>query len=236
MTETRIRGPLFGGIAALCLLLQVAGCAINPSPEPAASTRPEKTAAVDAAAAPAAVTAPPSVAVPPPAPVGRTAPAITVPAPLPADPVVTPAPQPSAVPAPPPKVNAESRDTPPSKPVAPPPAKIAAPAPARPPQPPAPPPMALATLEQRLKDTDAIGVFTKIALKNQVDDLLNRAKALHQGSGGASLAQLRQSYDQLLSKVHGLLKDGDPALANAIMNSRESLWSVLTDPVKFAKI
>lgn len=96
--------------------------------------------------------------------------------------------------------------------------------------------MALATLEQRLKDTDAIGVFTKIALKNQVDDLLNRAKALHQGSGSITLTQLRQNYDQLLSKVHGLLKDGDPALAGAIMNSRESLWSVLTDPVKFAKI
>ncbi len=96
--------------------------------------------------------------------------------------------------------------------------------------------MALATLEQRLKDTDAIGVFTKLALKNQVDDLLNRAKALHQGGGNVTVTQLRQSYDQLLSKVHGLLKDGDPALANAIMGSREALWNVLTDPVKFAKI
>ncbi len=98
------------------------------------------------------------------------------------------------------------------------------------------PPMALATLEQRLKDTDAIGVFTKIALKNQVDDLLSRARSHHQSNGNPTLAQLRQSYDQLLAKVHGLLKDGDPALANAITASREAIWTVLTDPVKFAKL
>ncbi|MGA0032336.1 MAG: hypothetical protein ACO3IW_06755 [Burkholderiales bacterium] len=105
-----------------------------------------------------------------------------------------------------------------------------------PPAPQDPPPMVLAVLEQRLKDTGAIGVFTKLALKNQVDDLVSRIKAHHEGNGSATLAQLRQSYDQLLAKVHGLLKDGDPPLAGAIMASREAIWTVLTDPVKFAKL
>lgn len=95
--------------------------------------------------------------------------------------------------------------------------------------------MALATLEQRLKDTNAIGVFTKITLKNQVDDLLDRAKTHHQNNN-PNLSQLRQSYDQLLGKVHGLLKDGDPGLASAIIASREAIWTVLADPVKFAKL
>ncbi len=95
--------------------------------------------------------------------------------------------------------------------------------------------MALTTLEQRLKDTNAIGLFTKIALKNQVDDLVNRVRAHHEGNG-ATLVQLRQAYDQLLAKVHGLLKDGDPSLAGSIMASREAIWQVLTDPVKFAKL
>ena len=36
------------------------------------------------------------------------------------------------------------------------------------------PPLDLTTLESRLKETKAIGVFTKITLKNQVDDLLNQ--------------------------------------------------------------
>lgn len=97
-----------------------------------------------------------------------------------------------------------------------------------------PPPLVLATLEQRLKDTNAIGVFTKLALKNQVDDLVSRVRAMHQGNSSITLSQLRQSYDQLLAKVHGLLKDGDPELASTIMASREAIWNVLTDPVKFA--
>lgn len=128
------------------------------------------------------------------------------------------------------------------------PAKTASPAatidPARKPQPAATarsegqalPPLALATLEQRLKDTSAIGVFTKLALKNQVDDILVQIRAHHEGRGSSTLNQVRQRYDQLLLKVHDLLKNGDPPLATAIMNSREAIWAVLTDPVKFAKL
>ena len=101
---------------------------------------------------------------------------------------------------------------------------------------PAPAQLAIDTLEQRLKDTPAIGVFTKLTLKNQVDDLLNRFRAHYEGRGGMTIPQLRQNYEQLLAKVHGLLKDGDPGLAGAIINSREAIWSVLTDPVKFAKL
>lgn len=97
-------------------------------------------------------------------------------------------------------------------------------------------PLALAALEQRLKDTDAIGLFTKIALKNQIDDLLDRIKSHHQGNGNTTLAQLRQSYDQLLARIYELLKEGDPALAGTIMTSREAIWSVITDPLRFAKL
>lgn len=129
-------------------------------------------------------------------------------------------------------------------PAAKPPAKVAIPPPAPKPvvtapvrsEPPALPALALATLEQRLKDTDAVGVFTKLALKNQIDDLLGLIRAHHEGRGKSTLAQLRQIYDQLLLKVHDLLKKGDPPLASAIMNSRESIWIVLTDPVRFAKL
>lgn len=105
-----------------------------------------------------------------------------------------------------------------------------------PPKAPAAAPLALDTLEQRLKDTPAIGVFTKLTLKNQVDELLDRFRDHHAGRGGATMAQLRQSYEQLLGKVQGLLKDGDPNLASAIAQSREAIWNVLTDPAKFAKL
>lgn len=143
-----------------------------------------------------------------------------------------------------PVIHAPAATVAPDKPVAKPPVKVAAPvvrAPP-PPKPSAAPARAAAstlnldTLEQRLKDTDAIGVFTKIALKNQVDDLLKRFKAYHDSDGKSALAQLRQSYDQLLLKVNDVLKNGDPSLAGEIMGSREAIWGVLSDPVKFAKL
>jgi hypothetical protein len=94
----------------------------------------------------------------------------------------------------------------------------------------------LNALEQRLRDTHAIGVFTKLSLKNQVDDLLAQFKAFHQGRSQFTLVQLRQKYEVLLLNVVSLLQDGDPALASAVSSSREALWDILTDPKKFANI
>ena len=98
------------------------------------------------------------------------------------------------------------------------------------------PPLDLASLEQRLKDTKAIGVLTKITLKNQVDDLLNQFRAFYQGKLKTDLVDLRRSYDLLVLKVLSLLQDGDQALATAIAASREAIWGILSDPAKFATI
>jgi hypothetical protein len=94
----------------------------------------------------------------------------------------------------------------------------------------------LASLEQRLRDTRAIGVFTKLSLKNQVDDLLDEFRAFHNGQTKTSLAELRQRYDLLLITVLTLLQDSDPPLASAISASREAIWGILTDREKFQKI
>ena len=98
------------------------------------------------------------------------------------------------------------------------------------------PPLDLATLEKRLRETSAIGVFTKIALKNQVDDLLNQFRAHYQGLIKTTLTEPRQSYDMLLLKVLSLLQDGDPSLARMIVASREPIWGILADPAKFSTL
>ena len=98
------------------------------------------------------------------------------------------------------------------------------------------PPLDLTALETRLKETKAIGVFTKIALKNQVDDLLNQFRAYYQGRTKTTLAELRQPYELLILKVLALLQDSDPNLAHAIVASREAIWNILADPAKFATI
>ena len=79
-------------------------------------------------------------------------------------------------------------------------------------------------------------MLTKITLKNQIDDLLNQFRALYQGKLKLTLAELRRPYDLLVLKVLSLLQDGDPALAAAIVASREAIWAVLADPAKFATI
>lgn len=94
----------------------------------------------------------------------------------------------------------------------------------------------LGQLESRLRDTRAIGVFTKLTLKNQVDDLLSEFRDYYRTSNQRPSTELRQHYDSLLVKVLGLLRDGDPTLATAISSSREAIWGILADPDKFAKL
>jgi len=101
---------------------------------------------------------------------------------------------------------------------------------------PAQPALDLTSLEQRLRDTHAIGLFTKLSLKNQVDDLLAQFRAFHRGQTPPDLPQLRQHFELLLLKVVSLLQDGDAQLATAVSASRDAIWAVLVDPVKFAQI
>jgi hypothetical protein len=98
------------------------------------------------------------------------------------------------------------------------------------------PTLDLAALKEQLKETKAIGVFTKITLKNQVDDLLQQFRDHYQGKAKITMAQLRRSYDLLLMKVLSLLQDADQKLAAAIVSSREAIWALLADPKKFATL
>jgi hypothetical protein len=94
----------------------------------------------------------------------------------------------------------------------------------------------LKTLEQQLKDTKAIGFFTKITLKNQVDDLLDQFRNYHRGKTKLTMADLHRSYDLLMMKLLSLLQDEDQELASAIVSSREAIWALLADPTTFATL
>jgi hypothetical protein len=99
-----------------------------------------------------------------------------------------------------------------------------------------PPTLGLAEIEQRLRDTHAIGVFAKLSLKNQIDDLLGQLRAYHLKQTSVSLPQLRQRYDALLQKVIGLLQSGDAPLAKDISSSREAIWSLLTNSTTISQL
>jgi hypothetical protein len=94
----------------------------------------------------------------------------------------------------------------------------------------------LKALEERIRRTDALGFFTKLALRNQVSDLLDRFGAYHKGKSDLTLAQLREHYNLLLLKLVSLLEDDDAQLSRDILTSRGAIWNVLADPEQFAKL
>jgi hypothetical protein len=206
----------------IILLLLAVGCAAVKPPVPVA---PSEAAAEAPAGLPSAATQvtpaptfPVQVGGAPPQPAAPSA--TQVPAP----------PQPRVLPSPPPATNGIAKAPPPSVQV--PKKETTASDVAKQKE----PTLDLASLERRLKDTKAIGVLTKISLKNQVDDLLSQFRGFYAGKLKTTLAELRQSYDLLVLKVLSLLQDSDAALAAAIVASREAIWGILADPAKFAKI
>ena len=148
------------------------------------------------------------------------------PATLPAEPAAAPAPS-ARLPAPQPAAKPAARATPPAaSQAAPPVAKTTAAAPA----------LDLKALEEQLRGTKAIGFFTKIALKNQVDDLLDRFREYYKGKANLTMMELRRSYGLLMMKVLSLLQNEDQKLASAIVSSREAIWGLLADPTTFATL
>jgi hypothetical protein len=115
-----------------------------------------------------------------------------------------------------------------------PPKQAAAPAPPK--QAAAAPTLDLDGLEARLKQTNAIGLMTKLSLKNKVDDLLAQFRQHHAGKPMPTVAELRRSYDLLMMKVLSLLQDHDQQLASDILSSRERIWGLLADPKSFAAL
>jgi len=98
------------------------------------------------------------------------------------------------------------------------------------------PPLDVAALKTRLRETRAIGTFAKLALSNQMDDLVQEFRSHHLGARNSTVASLRQRYDLLVLKVLALIQDGDPLLARTIAGSREAIWSILADPEQFKSV
>jgi hypothetical protein len=218
--------------ASLCVL-SVAGCAgIERAPQPEA--RPVVAPSGPTVSIEPAV-ASPALPLPEPLPAGVAEPAVVTPEP-PVAPAVAMASGVTGPVAAKPEVSAPrapARSAPPPPAAQPPKKEPPAPVSAKPE---APPPLDLKSLETRLRETKAIGVFTKLTVKNQVDDLLDQFRAYYQGKLKTTLAELRRSYDLLVLKVLALLQDADPPLASAIAASRESIWAILSNPAKFAAV
>ena len=91
-------------------------------------------------------------------------------------------------------------------------------------------------MEQRLRDTSAIGVFTKLSIKNQVDDLLKQFRGYHSGHVPPTLDELHSQYDGLVLKVVTLVQNDDATLASSISASRGAIWEKLSNKESFLSL
>jgi len=84
-------------------------------------------------------------------------------------------------------------------------------------------------LKTRLQETDAIGVFTKLAIRSDILDLvaeINRHRKKNRLE--QKITEMRASFDGLLLKMVALL-ERDPDLSRDLYVSRESIWKSLLE-------
>jgi len=225
------------------MMIGAAGCArkVPETPQPTPATTDVSPPATTAPAkpsppAPSTVTNKPEEEGSPEKPAPPSKPSASAPAAEPAAPATPPAkpapPTATAKPAP----TKPATPAPTAKPATPPAQAAAKPTTTAPRATSPNPTLDLTALKEQLKSTKAIGLMTKLTLKNQVDDLLDGFRDLYAGKGKSTMPQLRQSYDMLMMKVLSLLQDKDQKLASDIVASREVIWGLLADPKKFAAL
>ena len=230
-------------VIMLSMMIGAAGCArkVPETPQPTPATTDVSPPATTAPAKPSpppplTVTNKPEEEGSPEKPATPSKPSASAPAAEPAAPATPPAkpapPTATAKPAP----TKPATPAPTAKPATPPAQAAAKPTTTAPRATSPNPTLDLTALKEQLKSTKAIGLMTKLTLKNQVDDLLDGFRDLYAGKGKSTMPQLRQSYDMLMMKVLSLLQDKDQKLASDIVASREVIWGLLADPKKFAAL
>lgn len=91
-------------------------------------------------------------------------------------------------------------------------------------------------LEQRLRRSEALGIFVKLALKDRLDTLISDFVLFHEGHRGNSRKSLKTRFDGLLKDTVAMLRNGDPVLSASIKRAHQGLWLIVSDPVRFSAI
>ncbi|MDH3466788.1 MAG: hypothetical protein OES26_12945 [Gammaproteobacteria bacterium] len=81
----------------------------------------------------------------------------------------------------------------------------------------------------RLKETDALGVFTKLALKGDVEDIIEMAHEYQSLAALTELQLVRDQFDGLVLKTVTLLNDKDPDLAADMYQARDLVWQSILE-------
>ena len=91
----------------------------------------------------------------------------------------------------------------------------------------------LKLLADMLAKTKAVGLFTKLSLKKDINNVLKRLNQFHDGKSNFTLEQLEEQYNLLLMKIAIHLQDNDLALHRHLCNAWLVIWEDLRDFDRF---
>ena len=91
----------------------------------------------------------------------------------------------------------------------------------------------LQLLADMLADTKAVGLFTKLSLKKDIEKMLLRLSKFHDGKSKFTLEQLEEQYNLLLMKIAIHLQDNDLTLHRHLCNAWLEIWEDLRDFDRF---
>lgn len=91
----------------------------------------------------------------------------------------------------------------------------------------------LQVLADMLAKTRAVGMFTKLGLKKDIDKMLFRLNQFHNGNSKFTLEQLEEQYNLLLMKIAIHLQDNDLTLHRHLCNAWLVIWEDLRDFDRF---
>ena len=87
----------------------------------------------------------------------------------------------------------------------------------------------LDTLITKLKETKALGVFTKLALKGDMEEIIAMANGYQRVAAFSELQSVRELFDGLVLKTITLLNDKDPNLAADMYQARDLVWQSILE-------
>jgi len=90
-------------------------------------------------------------------------------------------------------------------------------------------------LSDRIANTKAVGLLSKLSMKRDVDKLEKDLRAFHGGTTRHTLDQLKERYDLMVHNLLVQIQDKDAALAGDVARVRNQLWKRLANPDEFAQ-
>jgi hypothetical protein len=91
----------------------------------------------------------------------------------------------------------------------------------------------LERLIDRVVKTKSIGIFSKLAMKGDAENLWRDLGKYHSGAAGMNIDELDERYHLIVHKLELSIRKRDKDLAQAIADFREPLWQRLENPDSF---